>query len=135
MSVILINTKYAIQLGRELAILKIQLDGAQGRYDICQNQWQDVKFSCDDLRKRKAHIRVFGKISEMHERGYAGIWDLRALILGDQITICMPVTLLLTNLWTPHIRTPKKRRGERGGKEKVKGTTCCTTCCTGDRVE
>jgi hypothetical protein len=118
MSVILINTKYAIQLGRELAILKIQLDDVQEQYDNCQNQWQDIKIACDDLRKRKAHIRVFGKISEMHERGYAGIWDLRALILGDQITICMPVTLLLTNLWTPHTSGRAKDTPE---KKKMKG--------------
>ena len=81
MSVILINTRYAIQMERELAILKIQLDGAQGRYDICQNQLQDVKNACAELRKHKAHIRVFGKISEMHERGYAGIWNLIELTL------------------------------------------------------
>ena len=135
MSVILINTKYAIQLGRELAILKIQLDGAQGRYDICQNQLQDVKNACDDLRKRKAHIRVFGKISEMHERGYAGIWNLRALILRSDHHMHASHTLAHKSVDFPCIRTPKKRRGERGGKAKVKGTTCCTTGCTGDRVE
>lgn len=69
---ILLNTTYAIQLGRELATLKIQLEGAQGRYDICQNQWQEIKDACDELRRQKAHLRVFGKIREIHERGYAG---------------------------------------------------------------
>lgn len=73
MSVILLNTKHATQIGRELAISKIQLDGAQERYDVRQNQWQDVKNACDDLKKRKAHIRVFGMITEMHELGIAVI--------------------------------------------------------------
>jgi len=74
---ILINTKYAIQIGEELATMKKQLDGAQEKYDICQNQWQDIRNAVDDLRKRKARIRVFGKIREMQERGYAGIMEIK----------------------------------------------------------
>jgi hypothetical protein len=81
MSVILINTEYAIQMERELAILKIQLDGVQEQYDNCQNRWQDIHDACAELKKRKAYIRVFGKIREMHERGYAGIWNLIELTL------------------------------------------------------
>ena len=52
---------YAIQMGLELGILKIELDEAQERFDICQNQWQQIKNACDDIKKRKAHLRVFGK--------------------------------------------------------------------------
>ena len=117
MSVILINTKYAIQLGRELAILKIQLDGAQGRYDICQNQLQDVKNACAELRKHKAHIRVFGKISEMHERGYAGIWNLRALILRSDHHMHASHTLAHKSVDFPYFRTRKRYPG----KEKDEG--------------
>jgi len=58
-------------MGRELAVLKIQLDEAQERFDVCQNQWQQMKNDCDDLKKRKAHLRVFGKKSEMHASSYS----------------------------------------------------------------
>ena len=62
---IVLHANFAIQMGRELAVLKIQLDEAQERFDICQNQWQEIKNDCDDLKKRKAHLRVFGTKSEM----------------------------------------------------------------------
>ena len=48
------------QVERELAFLKIRLDEAQERHDICLNQWQDIKNDVDDIKRRKAHQRVFG---------------------------------------------------------------------------
>eukprot|EP00802_Teleaulax_amphioxeia_P017422 Tamp_17578.p1 GENE.Tamp_17578~~Tamp_17578.p1 ORF type:complete len:215 (-),score=46.34 Tamp_17578:654-1298(-) len=62
-----IKQKELNAMGRELAVLKIQLDEAQERFDVCQNQWQQMKNDCDDLKKRKAHLRVFGRAKEIAE--------------------------------------------------------------------
>jgi len=46
---------------KELAFLKIQLDEAQQRFDVAMSQYQEAKDECDNLKKKKAHIRVFGQ--------------------------------------------------------------------------
>ncbi len=51
---------------KELAFLKIKLDEAQQRFDVGMSQYQEVKDECDNLKKKKAHIRVFGEIVVVH---------------------------------------------------------------------
>ena len=46
---------------KELAFLKIKLDEAQQRFDVGMGQYQELKSECDELKKKKAHFRVFGK--------------------------------------------------------------------------
>lgn len=56
------------QMEKELAFLKIQLDSAQQRFDVGMSQYLESKTECDDLKKKKAHMRVFGEIIFMFAR-------------------------------------------------------------------
>jgi len=56
-----IKTKELAQAERELVFLKQKLVEAQERHDICMNLYKGIKNECDGIKKKKTHLRVFGR--------------------------------------------------------------------------
>jgi hypothetical protein len=46
---------------KELADLKARLNEAQQRFDLCLDVYMEKKSECDELKKKKAYVRVFGE--------------------------------------------------------------------------
>ena len=96
------------QMEKELAFLKIQLDTAQQRFDVGMKEYLESKTECDDLKKKKAHLRVFGEIifmvARVRKRSSNTSHSIRA-----HPTMCMRdlTTAMLVCVWEQGLR--KKR--------------------------
>lgn len=58
---IAMKTNELKKMEKELADLKARLNEAQQKFDSCLDVYMEKKNECDELKKKKAYVRVFGQ--------------------------------------------------------------------------